>query len=81
MTTRSVRARYRNGMFEPLDEVHLDENQEVLLTLDADPQQPVDPEEFASAAGGWIGQFDDFDELIRDIYQARTDGSRERHDT
>ncbi|MCY3569045.1 MAG: hypothetical protein OXH38_10485, partial [Chloroflexi bacterium] len=78
-------------------EVDLDENQEVLLTLDDQYWPPTDPgglsksagvsadvvedsEEFVSAAGGWIGQFDDFDELIRDIYQARIDGSRERHD-
>ena len=78
MTTRTVRARFRNGVLEPLDEVDLVEDQEVLLTLD-DYVTPTaeDAEAFRRAAGGWAGQFDDFDQLIKDLYQARIDGSRE----
>ena len=78
MTLKQVRARYRNGVLEPLEAIELRENQEVLLTLD-DYVTPTaeDAEAFRRAAGGWAGQFDDFDQLIKDIYQARIDGSRE----
>jgi predicted DNA-binding antitoxin AbrB/MazE fold protein len=78
MTLKQVRARYRNGVLEPLDAIQLRENQEVLLTLD-DYTNPTaeDAESFRRAAGGWVGQFDDPDQLIRDLYQARIDGSRE----
>ena len=76
MAIRSVRARYRNGVLEPLDAVDLSEDQEVLLTLDDEQKQPSDRESFIHAAGGWVGQFDDYKALIRDIYQSRIDGTR-----
>ncbi len=79
MTIRSVRARYRNGVLEPLDTLALSEDQEVLLTLDDTEKPPPDPQAFVQAAGGWVGQFDDYKALIRDIYQARIDGSRHNH--
>ena len=90
MVLRSVRARYSNGVFEPLDEVDLAENQEVLLTVDEKPSAKRDPEMRAGAGGwvgqhamragagsvGWVGQHDP-DELIRMLYEARITGSRE----
>lgn len=76
MATRSVRARYRNGVLEPLEAVDQSEDQEVLLTLDDEQRRPIDRESFVQAAGGWVGQFDDYKALIRDIYQARIDGTR-----
>lgn len=79
MTIRSVRARYRNGVLEPLDALELAEDQEVLLTLDDEEKPLPDPDAFVQAAGGWVGQFDDYQALIRDIYQARIDGSRQYH--
>ena len=77
MTIRSVRARYRNGVLEPLEDIELAEDQEVLLTLDEQALPVADDEAFRNAAGGWADLFDDFDQLIRDIYQSRIDGSRE----
>ena len=49
MAIRSVRARYRNGVLEPLDAVDLSEDQEVLLTLDDEQKQPSDRESFIQA--------------------------------
>ena len=76
MVLRSVRARYSNGVFEPLDDVDLAENQEVLLTVDEKPSPKRDPEAMRAGAGGWVGQHDP-DELIRMLYEARITGSRE----
>ncbi len=76
MTLKQVRARYHDGVLEPLDDIDLSEDEEVLLTV-AVPKSARDPQGLAKLAGAWAGQFDDFDQLIRDIYQARIDGSRE----
>ena len=76
MVLKGVRARYSNGVFEPLDEVDLAEDQEVLLTVDEKPTPKRDPEAMRAGAGGWVGQHDP-EELIRMIYEARITGSRE----
>ena len=81
MTTRSVRARYRNGVLEPIDPINLIEEQVVLLTFDDQTaRRTTDTNEFLKSAGGWAGQFDDHEQLIRELYQARIDGSREPPD-
>ena len=78
MTIRNVRARYRNGVLEPLDDIDLAEDQVVLLTLDEQTVRPAtDPDGLLKSAGAWADMFDDPDQLIRDVYQARIDGSRE----
>lgn len=78
MTTRSVRARYRNGVLEPLDDVGLQEDQEVLLTFQQQATtDDADSDAFVDAAGGWADMFEDPEQFIRQIYQARLDGSRE----
>lgn len=79
MVLRSVRARYSKGVFEPLDDVDLAEDQEVLLTVEDKPSPKRDPEAMRAGAGGWIGQHDP-DELIRMLYEARITGSREPPD-
>ena len=67
MVLRSVRARYSKGVFEPLDEVDLAEDQEVLLTVEDRPSPKRDPEAMRAGAGGWIGQHEDHNELIRTL--------------
>ena len=71
MTIRSVRARYRNGVLEPLDAIDLSEDQEVLLTVE---EQPED-----ASPRALPDMFEDPDGFIKAIYQARIDGSRDRH--
>ena len=80
MVLREVRARYSKGVFEPLDDVDLPEDQEVLLTVDDKPSPKRDPEAMRAGAGGWVGQFEDHNELIRMLYEARITGSREPPD-
>ena len=72
MTTRSVRARYRNGVFEPLDEVDLREDEEVLLTLEPPDEDPS----VWSTPRTLPDMFEDPDGFIKAIYQARIDGTR-----
>ncbi|MDE2670097.1 MAG: antitoxin family protein [Chloroflexota bacterium] len=46
---KSVRARFRGGLFEPLDEVDLEEGAEVLLTLEDEVFQTEEEEDAAFA--------------------------------
>lgn len=71
MTLRSVRARYRNGVLEPLDEIDLLEDEEVLLTVEQ-PSEETAPKVLPD-------MFEDPDGFINAIYQARLDGSRPHH--
>ncbi len=76
MTLKNFRARYHNGVLEPLEDIDLSEDQEVVLTLDDHKQPPSDKGGLARSAGVWADMFDDHEQFIRDIYQARIDGTR-----
>lgn len=76
MTLRQVRARYRNGVLEPLEDVDLIEDQEVLLTLQP-PDEHGDPLIW-SQPRTLPDMYEDPDGFIRAIYQARLDGTRTR---
>ncbi|MBM3219070.1 MAG: hypothetical protein FJZ38_10375 [Candidatus Rokubacteria bacterium] len=57
--TRTIRAKFANGVFEPLDPtvrelVH--DGDEVTLTIDTGPSAPGDP--LLDTAGGWRGLID-----------------------
>ena len=70
---KSVRARFRGGIFEPLDEVDLEEGAEVLLTLEADVFASEEEEDAAFAraiAGGMKTPFMDSQEVM-DILRDR----------
>jgi len=64
MATRSVRARYRNGVLEPLEAVDLSEDQEVLLTLDDEQQAPSDQDSLSKSAGVWADMFEDDEQKL-----------------
>ena len=76
MTTRTVRARFRNGVLEPLDEVDLVEDQEVLLTVQ--PQDEHGDPIAWSIPTTLPDMYEDPDGFIKAIYQARLDGTRIR---
>ena len=76
MVTRHFRARYSKGVLEPLEAIDLEEGAEVSLSIEK-PSRKHNPDAMRAAAGGWIGQHDDPDELIRMIYESRITGSRE----
>lgn len=64
---KSVRARFRGGIFEPLDEVDLEEGAEVLLTLEADVFASEEEEDAAFAraiAEGMNTPFMDSQEVL-----------------
>ena len=68
MTLKHVRARFRNGVLEPLDDLDLIEDEEVMLTISGQAVRPAtDPGNLSKSAGAWVGQFDDYKQLIRDI--------------
>jgi len=70
----TIRARYRNGLIEPLEKIELPENTEITITIAA-----TKPEEAADAlersAGGWK-DIVDCDALIRNIYADRLISTR-----
>lgn len=76
MTIRSVRACYRDGVLQLLEDVNLSEDQEVLLTIEEQPESPPDGEGFRRVAGAWADMFEDPEQYIQDLYQARIDGTR-----
>ncbi|MXZ89507.1 MAG: DUF104 domain-containing protein [Dehalococcoidia bacterium] len=70
---KSVRARFRGGLFEPLDEVDLEEGAEVLLTLEDEVFQTEEEENAAFAraiAEGMKTPFMDSQEVL-DILRDR----------
>ena len=76
MVLRSIRARYSKGVLEPLEELDLEEGAEVSVSIEETPSPTHDAEAMRAGAGGWVGQHDDPDELIRMIYESRITGSR-----
>ena len=73
---RSVRAKYSEGVLEPLEPLALKEGAEVVVTLDDKPSSEAPGEAFRRSAGSWKGHSDP-DELIGLIYDSRITGSRE----
>lgn len=66
MTSR-VRARLRQGKFEPLEPIDLPEGKEVVLRISASRRQVGDG--IRRSAGKWSGL--DAEAFIRDLYAAR----------
>ena len=66
---KTVRARFHEGKFEPLEAVDLPDGCDVTLTIVEAPASP-DFAAFRRAAGAWKGTLD-ADALIHDIYADR----------
>jgi predicted DNA-binding antitoxin AbrB/MazE fold protein len=71
---KTIRARFREGKFEPLEAVDLPDGREVTLTIVDAPDAP-DFAAFRRAAGAWKGTVD-AEALIRDIYANRVLATR-----
>ncbi len=63
--TKTIRARVKKGVFEPLEKFDLPEGKEVALTIFEIPSAD-DLAAFSRSAGGWKGTID-ADALIRNI--------------
>ena len=75
MTLKQVRARFRNGVLEPLDDLGLSEDEEVLVTVEATDEDPA----VWSVPRTLPDMYEDPEGFIEAIYQARLDGTRSRH--
>ncbi len=81
---KDVRAQYHRGKLVPLQPLDIKEGEVVTIRVEVEtPEEHAERvkrgrEAMKRAAGGWKGQHDDPDELIREIYQARLDGSRQK---
>jgi predicted DNA-binding antitoxin AbrB/MazE fold protein len=73
--TETIRAVFKGGKFEPLDEVILTEGTEVTLAVVKAPTEK-DSAAFREAAGAWKDLVD-CDQLIADVYASRLVHTRE----
>ena len=67
---RTIRARVKAGVLEPLEALDLPEGKEVSVTIEEVPDRTAADEAFARSAGGWKGLVD-CDALIKMLYEAR----------
>jgi predicted DNA-binding antitoxin AbrB/MazE fold protein len=72
--TKTIRARFKGGVLEPMEDIDLPEGEEVTFTIMKEPSAE-DVEAFRRAAGSWRGKVD-ADELIRGIYADRLISTR-----
>ena len=70
MVSKTIKARFRNGFIEPLEEVELEEGEEFTLTIVRLPEAKTDKDAFRESKGGWKGLID-CEELKRNIYEDR----------
>lgn len=72
--TKTIRARIKMGLLEPLEKVDLPEGQEVSVTIFDIPSNE-DFEAFSRSAGGWKGTIN-AEDFIRNIYEGRLVSTR-----
>lgn len=63
---KTIRAKFKGGIIEPLEKLEIEEDKEVLITIKELPSE----DRFVKAAGGWKGTID-CEKLIEDIYKDR----------
>ena len=64
---KTIRAKFRDGIIEPLEKLEIEEGEEFLITV----KIPMSPEHrFEKAMGSWKGKID-CEQLIKDIYESR----------
>ena len=68
--SKTIKARFRNGLIEPLEEIELEEGEEFTLTIVRVPEISEDSDAFSKSRGGWKGLID-CEELKRNIYRDR----------
>ncbi len=73
MLPRTIRAIYRNGIIEPLEEVNLADGTEITITV-LEPS-PISKDGLERSFGGWKGLID-AEEFLENIYVDRRIQSR-----
>jgi predicted DNA-binding antitoxin AbrB/MazE fold protein len=69
---RTIKAIYRNGLIEPLEEVHLTDGSEITVTLEL---PSLSEEGLDRSFGGWKGLID-AGEFLRNVYADRQISTR-----
>lgn len=67
---KTLRARVRGGVLEPLEKIDLPEGKEVVVSIEEVPERTEADRALARAWGGWKGLVD-ADALIRELYELR----------
>ena len=72
MATRTIRARYENGVLTPLQALDIAEGSEVTIELDTASEVPYEERlrRFRSSAGGWKDLLD-CEKLLKETYDSR----------
>ncbi len=70
MVSKTIKARFRNGVIEPLEKVELREGEEFTLTIVRLPAVSKARDAFKESRGGWKGLID-CEELKKNIYEDR----------
>ncbi len=67
----TIRARFKNGVIEPLESVELDDGEEIVLIIVRHHGVEQEQDAFRKSRGGWKGLID-CEKLKRDIYESRS---------
>ncbi len=70
MVSKTIKARFRNGVIEPLEKLELKEGKELTLTIVELPEIKDEKEACRKSRGGWK-ELIDCEELKRNIYRDR----------
>jgi predicted DNA-binding antitoxin AbrB/MazE fold protein len=67
----TIRARFKNGVIEPLENLELKDGEEITLTIIRSSETRKTQDAFRKSRGGWKDLID-CEKLKRDIYESRS---------
>jgi len=67
---KTIRARFKKGVLEPLEELELKEGEEIRVTISTLSEAEKTLEAIRSTAGAWRKTVD-CEQLLKDIYESR----------
>ena len=71
----TIKARFKNGIIEPLENLELEEGEEITLNIIRLSNTDKDEDAFERSRGSWKGLID-CEELKKDIYESRLINTR-----
>jgi predicted DNA-binding antitoxin AbrB/MazE fold protein len=71
LKSSTIRARFKNGVIEPLEDLELKDGEEIVLTIVRQQETEEALDAFRKSRGGWKGLVD-CEKLKRDIYESRS---------
>ena len=77
MATKTLRAKYKNGVLTPLAKVDLPDDTEVTIQVDMPDELSYEERlrRFLASAGSWAGEYD-WDKFLEDTYRDRSINTR-----